>query len=229
MPADSTSGWRPALRSKAIATVGPRLQSRRGLEHPDGGIADTPGESLDLCRRREEGRSDALSGLEFHDASPCRRLLGWALTHRKSVVTIAAAMVLLCLSVVMLGMIGTDLFAVVDTGDLSLAVELPVDARLETTSGVVSKMMQLIEENNLNRVVVASCSPRTHEPLFQDTCREAGLNKFLFEMANIRDQCSWVHATHMPEATDKAKDLVRMAVARAAMLEPLHQAKLKTL
>ncbi|MBU2608351.1 MAG: FAD-dependent oxidoreductase [Chloroflexi bacterium] len=87
------------------------------------------------------------------------------------------------------------------------------------------KMMDIIKEYNLNRVVVASCSPRTHEPLFQDTIREAGLNKYLFEMANIRDQCSWVHATHMPEASDKAEDLVRMAVARAVTLQPLHESE----
>ncbi|MFC1992695.1 FAD-dependent oxidoreductase [Chloroflexota bacterium] len=86
-----------------------------------------------------------------------------------------------------------------------------------------NKMIEAIKEKGLNRVVVASCSPRTHEPLFQDTIRESGLNKYLFEMANIRDQCSWVHAAHMPEATGKAKDLVRMSVARAATLEPLHQ------
>ena len=85
------------------------------------------------------------------------------------------------------------------------------------------KMIKAIQEKGLNRVVVASCSPRTHEPLFQDTIREGGLNKYLFEMANIRDQCSWVHATHMPESTEKAKDLVRMAVARAETLLPLHQ------
>jgi len=91
------------------------------------------------------------------------------------------------------------------------------------STDATTKMVELIKENNLNRVVVASCSPRTHEPLFQEACREAGLNKFLFEMANIRDQCSWVHATHPSEATDKAKDLVRMAVARAATLEPLHE------
>jgi heterodisulfide reductase subunit A-like polyferredoxin len=86
-----------------------------------------------------------------------------------------------------------------------------------------NKIIETIKEKGLNRVVVASCSPRTHEPLFQDTIREAGLNKFLFEMANIRDQCSWVHAEHMPEATEKAKDLVKMAVARAVTLKPLHQ------
>ncbi|MCX8116944.1 MAG: FAD-dependent oxidoreductase [Desulfobacterota bacterium] len=78
-----------------------------------------------------------------------------------------------------------------------------------------------IEEHRLNRIVVASCTPRTHEPLFQDTIRQAGLNRYLFEMANIRDQCSWVHMHQPEEATEKAKDLVRMAVAKAALLEPL--------
>jgi heterodisulfide reductase subunit A len=78
-----------------------------------------------------------------------------------------------------------------------------------------------IEEHHLNRVIVASCSPRTHEPLFQQTIREAGLNQNLFEMANIRDQCSWVHMHEQLEATIKAKDLVRMAVAKAGLIEPL--------
>ncbi len=87
----------------------------------------------------------------------------------------------------------------------------------DTQQAIKNKSM----EHNLNRVVVASCTPRTHEPLFQDTLREAGLNPYLFEMANIRDQCSWVHM-HEPEAaTQKAKDLVRIAVAKARMLEPL--------
>nr|HID59512.1 CoB--CoM heterodisulfide reductase iron-sulfur subunit A family protein [Desulfobacterales bacterium] len=85
------------------------------------------------------------------------------------------------------------------------------------------EMKKIIKEHKLNRVVVASCSPRTHEPLFQDTLREAGLNKYLFEMANIRDQNSWVHANEKENATEKAKDLVRMSVARAALLEPLHE------
>jgi heterodisulfide reductase subunit A-like polyferredoxin len=84
-------------------------------------------------------------------------------------------------------------------------------------------MLQLIREQGLNRVVVASCSPRTHEGLFRDTLRKAGLNKYLFEMANIRDQCSWVHQADPGIATEKAKDLVRMAVARAGFLEPLYE------
>jgi heterodisulfide reductase subunit A len=84
-----------------------------------------------------------------------------------------------------------------------------------------AQLVHVIKEQNLNRVVVAACSPRTHEPLFQETLRNSGLNKYLFEQANIRDQCSWVHAEEPEAATDKAKDLVRMAVARAALIEPL--------
>jgi len=84
-------------------------------------------------------------------------------------------------------------------------------------------MKEIIQEHGLNRVVVASCSPRTHEPLFQATIREAGLNRYLFEMANIRDQCSWVHMDKKDEATDKAKDLVRMAVASAGFVLPLQE------
>ncbi|GAG10878.1 unnamed protein product, partial [marine sediment metagenome] len=83
-----------------------------------------------------------------------------------------------------------------------------------------------IEEHKLNRVVVASCSPQTHEPLFQETVRDAGINKYLFEMANIRNQCSWVHSNVPQDATEKAKDLVRMAVQKVAMLEPLEEVEL---
>ena len=82
-------------------------------------------------------------------------------------------------------------------------------------------IMEKIWEHDLNRVVVASCTPRTHEPLFRETLQSSGLNPYLFEMANIRDQCSWVHM-HEPEAaTEKAKDLVKMAVAKARLLKPL--------
>ena len=88
------------------------------------------------------------------------------------------------------------------------------------------KIKQRIEELKLNRVVVASCTPRTHEPLFQSTIEEAGLNPYLFEMANIRDQCSWIHMHEPEKATEKSKDLVRMAVAKARLLEPLKKSKL---
>ncbi len=82
-------------------------------------------------------------------------------------------------------------------------------------------MTKVIEEHNLNRVVVAACTPITHEPLFRETLIDAGLNKYLFEMANIRNQDTWVHMKDHDKATDKAKDLVRMAVARASLLKPL--------
>jgi heterodisulfide reductase subunit A len=88
------------------------------------------------------------------------------------------------------------------------------------------KIKQVIEEQNLNRVIVASCSPRTHEPLFQETLKESGLNPRLFEMANIRDQCSWVHMNEPEKATRKAKDLVRMAVGKSRSLEPLYSVSL---
>jgi heterodisulfide reductase subunit A-like polyferredoxin len=83
------------------------------------------------------------------------------------------------------------------------------------------KMKEVIRDENLNRVVVAACSPMTHEPLFQETIQSCGLNKYLFEMANIRNQDSWVHNEKPEAATEKAKDLIRMAVARSALLRPL--------
>ncbi len=85
------------------------------------------------------------------------------------------------------------------------------------------KMAKVIAEQGINRVVVAACTPRTHEPLFQETLMNAGLNKYLFEMANIRNQNSWCHSNEKSVATAKAKDLVRMAVARAALLDPLFE------
>ena len=85
----------------------------------------------------------------------------------------------------------------------------------------LSEIRKRIEEHRLNRVVVASCTPRTHEPLFRETLREAGLNPYLFELANIRDQCSWVHSTAPDMATQKAIELVRMSIARARFLKPL--------
>ena len=88
------------------------------------------------------------------------------------------------------------------------------------------KMGEMIKEHGLTRVVVASCSPRTHEGLFQENCEKAGLNRYMFEMANIRDQNSWVHMNEPEAATEKAKDLVRMAVAKAEYLKPLKPGQL---
>jgi heterodisulfide reductase subunit A len=79
------------------------------------------------------------------------------------------------------------------------------------------------EEKGLNRVIVAACSPRTLDPLFRDTVREAGLNQYYYDMANIREHCSWVHSKEKEEATQKAKDIIRMSVARTAHLEPLQE------
>ncbi len=82
---------------------------------------------------------------------------------------------------------------------------------------------ETIREKGLNRVVVAACSPRTLEPLFRDTLREAGINQYFFEMANIREHCSWVHSREKEDATEKAKDITRMSIARAYHLEPLQE------
>lgn len=94
------------------------------------------------------------------------------------------------------------------------------------SSDTQGKIKEVIEQFRLNRVVVSACTPRTHEPLFQSTIREAGLNKYLFEMANIRDQDSWVHMHEPEKATLKAKDLVRMAVAKASRLKALPNVEL---
>jgi heterodisulfide reductase subunit A len=88
-------------------------------------------------------------------------------------------------------------------------------------------MSQIIKQKRLNRVVVAACTPKTHEPLFQETLINAGLNKYLFEMANIRNQDSWVHKNNPELATKKAKDLVRMAVSKVTLMEPLKETELE--
>jgi len=101
------------------------------------------------------------------------------------------------------------------------------DRNLYTCSADTQTIIkEKVLEYNLNRVIVASCTPRTHEPLFQETIREAGLNRYLFQMANIRDQCSWVHMHEPEKATEKAKDLVRMAVNKARDIQPLERIKL---
>jgi heterodisulfide reductase subunit A len=89
------------------------------------------------------------------------------------------------------------------------------------------KMTQIIKEQKLNRVVVAACSPLTHETLFQETVVNAGINKYLFEMANIRNQCSWVHGSDAKAGTEKAKDLVRMAVGKVSLFEPMSEPQIK--
>lgn len=115
-----------------------------------------------------------------------------------------------------------DVQAVRDYAKTLPYVEYVADNLYTCSQDTQALMREAIREYNLNRVVVAACTPRTHEPLFQETLESAGLNKYLFEMANIRNQDSWIHDDR-EAATKKAKDLVRMAVAKAALLEPLEE------
>jgi heterodisulfide reductase subunit A len=125
---------------------------------------------------------------------------------------------------------GKNIAGVVDVEAVSAYAETLDDVAMvernlySCSSDTQELIAKTIAEKGLNRVVVAACTPRTHEPLFQDTLREAGLNKCLVEMVNIRDQCSWVHAHEKEAATQKAKDLVRMAVAKARRITPLPEA-----
>jgi len=128
---------------------------------------------------------------------------------------------------------GSNIAGALDVpGVAQYAAALPgvahAEANLYTCSqDTIRHITETVIEKGLNRVVVASCSPLTHEPLFRDAIRQAGLNPNLFEMANIRNQCSWVHPHEWEAATAKAKDLVRMAVAKAARLEPLYKTLVK--
>jgi heterodisulfide reductase subunit A len=106
-------------------------------------------------------------------------------------------------------------------------VDFCEDNLYSCSSDSQERIKEVIKEHNLNRFLVASCTPRTHESLFQETCQEAGLNKYLFEMVNIRDQCSWVHMTEKELATEKAIDLIRMGVAKSRLLKPQKEETLK--
>lgn len=124
---------------------------------------------------------------------------------------------------------GINIASVVDVQAVrDYAATLPFVAHVENSLFACSQdtqglIKERIREHNLNRVVVASCTPRTHEPTFQETIKEAGLNKYLFEMANIRDQGAWVHINTPEAATQRAKDQVRMAVAKVALQPPLKE------
>jgi heterodisulfide reductase subunit A len=121
---------------------------------------------------------------------------------------------------------GTNIGGVVDVSAVTeYAKSIPrvihAEHNLYTCSEAgLTSIKESIKAHNLNRVVVASCTPRTHEPLFRKACEEAGLNQYLFEMANIREHDSWVHPHEKEKATEKAKDIVRMAVGKAVLLEP---------
>ena len=130
---------------------------------------------------------------------------------------------------------GINIAGVVDVAAVrDYAATLPDVVYAETniyscSQDTQQRIKEKIREHKLNRVVVAACTPRTHEPLFRETLKEAGLNPYLFEMANIRDQCSWVHMREPEKATEKAKDLIRMAVAKARLLKPLRQLSLEVI
>lgn len=114
-----------------------------------------------------------------------------------------------------------DVAQVVENVKSQPGVVFATDSMFTCSDTSLSTIKEKIREHRMNRVVVASCTPRTHEPLFRETLREAGLNPYLFDLANIRDQCSWVHPSTPQEATKKATDLVRMSIARAGLLTPL--------
>ncbi len=126
---------------------------------------------------------------------------------------------------------GINIASVVDVAEVTeYAKSLPSVVYAEhplysCSQDTQERMRELIDRHRLTHVVVAACSPRTHEPIFQDTMSQAGLNKYMFDMANIRDQCSWVHQQDKEGATEKAKRLVRMAVANVLEAQPLQESE----
>lgn len=122
-----------------------------------------------------------------------------------------------------------DVGSLVDSARALTGVVFATDSLFTCSDAGLAEIRAAVAEHRLNRVLVASCTPRTHEPLFQATCEEAGLNRYLFEFVNIRDQCSWVHMNDAEQATEKAKDLIRMGVAKARLLEPLEESELAVL
>ncbi|MDD2439000.1 MAG: CoB--CoM heterodisulfide reductase iron-sulfur subunit A family protein [Methanosarcinaceae archaeon] len=127
---------------------------------------------------------------------------------------------------------GTNIGGVIDVSEVVRSageLENVVVAREEIyacSEDAQERLKAMIKEQNLNRVLVASCTPRTHEPLFRESCRDAGLNPYLFELVNIREHCSWIHQQEPEKATEKAKDIVRMGVAKVRYLTPLSKQQL---
>jgi heterodisulfide reductase subunit A2 len=124
---------------------------------------------------------------------------------------------------------GANISSVVDVpSTVEYALTLPnvvyaKEQLFSCATNSAQEITELAKEKGLNRVVLGACSPRTLEPLFRDTLREAGLNQYYLDMANIREHCSWVHSKEKEAATKKAQDIIRMSVARAAYLEPLQE------
>ena len=128
---------------------------------------------------------------------------------------------------------GSNIAGVVDVGDLVAcsrkigSVVHAEDLMFACSESTQRHIQEAIAEHELNRVVIAACTPRTHEPIFRETLRKIGMNPYLMEMANIRDHCSWVHQQEPGQATAKAGDLIRMAVAKVGHLEPLEPKKME--
>ena len=126
---------------------------------------------------------------------------------------------------------GINIAGVLDIDDLVRHASVIPDVVVATNSQFAcsvtgqEEVVELIREHKLNRVVIAACTPRTHEPVFRETCAQIGFNPYLLEMVNIRDQCSWVHAKQPAEAQEKARTLIRMGIARARYLEPLQESE----
>src|SRR5680860_1347209 len=124
---------------------------------------------------------------------------------------------------------GANIGRVVDipeTVDYALSldnVEHAEEGLFLCSTDAAQQIADTIRDKGLNRVVVGACTPRTHEPLFRDTLREGGINQYFFDMANIREHCSWVHSREKEKATEKAKDIVRMSVSRVCELQPLEE------
>lgn len=116
-----------------------------------------------------------------------------------------------------------DVPAVVEYTSKLKNVEHAAELLYACSGDFLEQIKKAIHDHDLNRILVAACTPRTHEPLFRETLREAGLNQYLFEMANIRDQCSWAHMQEPEMATTKAKELVEMGIAKARKLTPLEK------
>jgi heterodisulfide reductase subunit A len=127
---------------------------------------------------------------------------------------------------------GLNIAGSVDTEEVRAAAEQLTDVAVAVRNRYTcsdpgqEEIRKHIEEHRLNRVVVASCSPRLHEPTFRECVADAGLNPYLMEMANIREHCSWVHGDNRDLATEKAKDTVKMAVARARYLLPGQESRI---
>jgi len=120
-----------------------------------------------------------------------------------------------------------DVPAVVEMAKKLPYVEFAQENMFSCSQDTQDAITDIIKEKELNRVVIAACTPKTHEGLFRETLTNAGINKYLFDMANIRNQCSWIHANETEKATEKAKDLVRMTTAKVALHESLSEPTLE--